>query len=211
MVLDFFSKIKKELEKGLPGIEAQKLMAPPVRFPKNYNPVPKHAKKSAVLILMFPLSDIIYITLIKRSVDGSVHSGQLAFPGGKAEAEDKSIIHTALREANEEVGIISKDVKVLGLLTPLFIPVSNYSIFPILGYLNYYPDFTLSIKEVQEVIEVNIDELFNPKTKSNEFFSGHNYRIQAPCYKIGKNNIWGATAMILSEFEEVWKRVCIVR
>jgi len=195
-----------ELKNTLPGFESQKIMLPKGRIPKGIIPENQAIKKSAVLILLHPNEGDIYVSFIKRVTDGSKHSGQIAFPGGKAEGEDKNITETAVREAEEEIGVKREDIKILGSLTPLFIPVSNYDVQPVVGSIHYKPEFVKSPDEVDEIHSVSIQELKEAYTVCKTF-EVRNETITAPYYIMDSIEIWGATAMMLSEFIEILNRL----
>lgn len=201
----FISKLIEELKKSLPGQESQMKMIPKGRRTNISYSENKNIKKSAVLILLFPEKDDIYIVLIKRATDGSKHSGQIALPGGKFENEDCDLFKTAVREAEEEIGVKRKDVDVIGHLTSLFIPVSNYFVQPVVGRINYKPEFIRSINEVDEIYTVKLQELKEAYTVCKTF-NINGKQLTAPFYIINDIKVWGATAMILSEFIEVLNR-----
>lgn len=194
--------LKKRLEGPLPGVEAQKLMSSRLRtVPFN---VPEGARPSAVLALLFHKAEILHLLLIKRVADGKVHSGQISFPGGKHDTGDKDLTATALREANEEVGIIPSDVEIIGSLTPLYIPVSNFHVYPYVGYLNKLPQYIISAREVESVIEVPVQQLLAAEHKITIDITSHVVEgviKNVRAYKLFDNVIWGATAMIISELE----------
>ena len=165
----------------------------------NINTSSIQTRTSAVLILFYPKNDKPHLTLIKRAIDNTVHSGQISFPGGKVEKSDNSLIHTALREANEEVGIITDSVNIIGQLTKLYIPPSNFDVFPIIGATYETPKFTIN-HEVEKVLEVDIRELINPNNYTHKIIQHRNgNEIDVPCYFIQDEVVWGATAMIISE------------
>lgn len=194
--------LKSKLKKDLPGFKAQNKMLATGRE-KLSNLFKKGVvKKSAVLILLYKKNEEIYIVFIKRAEDGGSHSGQIAFPGGKIEDKDKSTEEAALRETEEEIGISKKNIHVLGKLTPLFIPVSNYDVQPIVGFLQTVPNFIRNKDEVAEIYSVNLNEIINAKIV-NKTFKVRGTEIFAPFYIIGNIEIWGATAMMLSEFIEI--------
>jgi 8-oxo-dGTP pyrophosphatase MutT (NUDIX family) len=157
------------------------------------------ARQSAVLILIYPIDNIPHVLFIKRAKDKTVHSGQISFPGGKKENSDSSHIDTALREAEEEVGISKDYVEILGQLSKFYIPPSNFDVYPIIGVSSKQPRFVTN-HEVDMIIEVEIRDLTNEQNqtyKKIKISDGNEYVV--PCYYIKKNVIWGATAMILSE------------
>ena len=122
---------------------------------KNYENENKNniAKQSSVLILFYEKEGKLYIPLIKRASYDGVHSGQIAFPGGKVEPEDKDMIATALRESQEEIGISLTGIEILGILSPVFIPPSNFLVNVVLAYTSSVPQFTIDTFEVDELIE----------------------------------------------------------
>jgi len=131
----FAEKLKTEIQKGLPGTEVQWQMASSDRMIKNYPRSPgKDARNAAVLILLYPLKGSIYTVFMQRPEYEGIHSGQISFPGGKVEPADDNIIQTAIREANEETGVDPEKISVINTLTPLFIPVSNILVTPVVGW-----------------------------------------------------------------------------
>jgi 8-oxo-dGTP pyrophosphatase MutT (NUDIX family) len=193
------------LKKPLSGQPAQKTMSPlpidPRRFNFNFSESPK---RGGVLILIYPDADEAFFPLIKRPVYAGVHSGQIAFPGGKMELEDKDISYTAVREAWEEVGVLPKDVRLLGQISDLFIPASNFLVSPIIGYTERKPDFVLEIKEVDRIIETPLKQLLNLEIRKQKILEiGGQFKLNTPYFDISNEVVWGATAMILEEFIQV--------
>ncbi len=157
---------------------------------------------------MYPKEKDIYTVFIQRQVYDGVHSGQIAFPGGKYEKEDISLIQTALREANEEIGIDISSVEVLGQLSELYISHSNFLVLPVVAYTPVAPLFVLNDKEVKNIIEVKINEILSPESiTQNVFMGAGNRKIHAPCYNLNNNKVWGATAMIVSELYYILKSI----
>lgn len=183
-------------------------MAPPGRESRYLlKPNSQPPKQAGILILLFPFKDELHTVFIKRTEKNGPHSGQISFPGGKVDSLDTSLEHTALRETTEELGVISKNIKLLGALTPLFIPVSNYDVFPFIGFINKFSGFSIQPDEVQYAIIAKIQEFQKPATTGILEINQNKITIKAPCYKIKDARIWGATAMILSEFLEVYGRL----
>lgn len=209
--MEFFKKIKFELDKRLPGSRFQYLMSPSVRRFKPFRKRGKiNFKNSGVLILLYPIGNKIKTCFIKRPAGDYRHNNQISLPGGKFEkGKDKSIIETALREAQEEVGINPKSVNILGCLSPLHIPVSYFYVLPVIGYMNSAPQFLPNAKEVEKIIEVDIDHFTYNAVKTKNMFVDAEEPIKAPYFNTSEEPIWGATAMILSEFREILKRVKI--
>jgi len=160
-------------------------------------------KKSAVLALIYPdakgIANMVFI--LRKSYDGH-HSGQIAFPGGKVESFDKSLYDTALREANEEVNVTISDVNHLKDLTSVFIPVSNYMVYPFLAYTDKTPNFIKDPTEVDDILQFPMSQIINNSLVpiQKEYF-GKTYTLNA--FKIDDYLIWGATAMILAEIREL--------
>ena len=141
-----------------------------------------------------------------RDRNNSNHSGQIAFPGGKKEEHDANLIETALREANEEIGIVKEHVEVIGKLTDVFIPVSNFLVAPVIGFIDYSPTFTLQISEVYDVVEVEVQTLIHPNTFQQQMvkLSG-GAQLKVPCFVVNKQIVWGATALMINELRYLIK------
>ncbi len=208
MLPDFIIQLQQRLQQPLPGRAAHMLMAPASR--KQAMDIPPDVRSSGVLLLLYPKGDVLYTILMQRVEDGKTHSGQMSLPGGKTEPEDADIIDTALREAWEEVGVVRDEVTVLGKLSPLFIPVSNFMVNPVVAYSETIPVFRADAGEVAGILEVPIEELFRDSIKSNiqvRPSSSPNLTMDAPAYLVYGKVIWGATAMILSELEVIWNQI----
>ena len=198
--------LKKALELPLPGEKAQNLMAPSIRYTGNGIPDRSLARDSSVLILLYPHFLRLYIPFIQRPDYQGAHGGQISLPGGKCESCDSNNWETALRETREELGIETSDVEYLGVLTPLYIPNSNFIVHPYVGYLPRQPIFNPSPFEVKKVLEFSIQTLFRDANSQNlvtKRVNGH--EIQAPCFESEGSKVWGATAMILSELNVIFK------
>nr|WP_319401518.1 CoA pyrophosphatase [uncultured Carboxylicivirga sp.] len=197
--------LQEAFRKPLPGKEAQLLMSPSVRFTGEVMPERDKARESSVLILLYVKNGIWHIPLMKRSIYKGAHSGQVSFPGGKTEKWDTSYFSTATREAEEEVGIKADDVFALGELTSLYIPNSNFVVYPQVGMLKYEPVFKADPREVDTIIEAPLSELANPQNVKTFSRKINDVMIEAPFFSFKNFEIWGATAMILSEFLQVIK------
>lgn len=200
----FIRQLSKQLQKPLPGEAAQLKLEPATRRKYPLDPDAASAKLSAVLILFFPKEEQPNFALIQRPQYDGVHSGQIAFPGGKFENGDLTILDTALRETMEEIGIVRNQINVIGKLSPLYIPPSNFIVHPFVGYLDHYPEFTPDPLEVSKILEIPFDILSNPETLRMKEIDVRGYKVTVPCFYVADNVIWGATSMILSELIDLF-------
>jgi len=192
--------LESALQKPLPGVEAQKRMIP--EFPKNqpeYFNYEVVLNEAAVLILIFEQQGIHKTVLIERMPDAGPHSGQIAFPGGKKEKTDADIIETAIREAEEEIGVKIDRSNYIGSLTPVQIPISGYSVTPVICSIDFVPKFKMCPEEVKNIFIADLFELLNSETSKK--ITVREMEINAPCYMLNNKIVWGATAMVLSEFQ----------
>lgn len=194
-------QIEHKLSFPLPGKRAHERMAPHPKINEGEGIHPSPPILSSVMILFFPYREDWAIPFIKRTRDGSHHSGQIAFPGGKMDECDLNSRCTALRECYEEIGIQADDISIMGRLSDIYIPLSNFNITPFVGTIAKKPTFVVSPDEVEEVITIPINELFDPANKISRLLQRNGHKIVAPGYRIGKHFIWGATAMMIAELE----------
>jgi 8-oxo-dGTP pyrophosphatase MutT (NUDIX family) len=202
---DFIRGIKDKMTDPLPGISSQLKMAGMRRFMREGKVVvPDDVRKAGVLAMFYPSNGTINLVFIKRTEYPGVHSGQISFPGGGWEEGDKDMVATALREAEEEIGVNRLLVTPIGNLTDLFIPPSNFLVTPVVGYTHERPDFRPDPGEVDRILEVSLDELLDEKTRQEqEIAIFPAVKIKVPCFYVEGNVIWGATAMMLSELIDV--------
>ena len=205
MIELFKTYISEQFKYPLPGIKTH-LEAAPYRKADVDELTKKQARQSGVLILFYEKNNILHTVLIKRAINNSNHSGQIAFPGGKKEEHDANLIETALREANEEIGIVKEHVEVIGKLTDVFIPVSNFLVAPVIGFIDYSLIFTLQISEVYDVVEVEVQTLIHPNTFQQQMvkLSG-GAQLKVPCFVVNKQIVWGATALMINELRYLIK------
>ncbi|WP_192349483.1 CoA pyrophosphatase [Algoriphagus sp. Y33] len=197
--------LEKGMEHPLPGKEAQLFMSPnPVDMRRFDTKLPDNHRRGAVLILLYPNEKKAFFPLIKRPDYEGVHSGQIAFPGGKMEKEDGDEIETALREAWEEVGVHPEQVNLIGRMSTLFIPASNFLVTPVLGYSEAIPDFVPEEREVSKIIQTAVSTLYEPSFRKQKILEfSDNFRLDTPYFEVDKEMVWGATAMILSELLQI--------
>ncbi|MBK6730676.1 MAG: CoA pyrophosphatase [Bacteroidetes bacterium] len=204
MIDDFITKLKKRIDSGLPGPAAHKHMSPSGRTtgPFRANDYAE-SKKASVLILMYREDNVVKFVMIQRPVYNGTHGGQVSFPGGKIEDYDASPWNAALRESEEEIGINPDEVKFVAELSSLYIPPSNFFVYVFIGYMLEKPVFIPDRKEVESVIEVPVQILLDSTIKTIMDYKRDKLQITVPCYRIQNKNVWGATAIILSEVEEL--------
>lgn len=159
------------------------------------------AKKGGVMILCYPVEGEVHFPLIQRPAYDGVHGGQISLPGGKWEEGDEDLRYTALREMEEEIGVNSEAVEVLGYLTEFPVHASNHEVLPVVGWLDERPIFYPDEIEVADVIEASVPVITQPAAvKQQQIMTTRGDRLIAPYYDVKGNVVWGATAMMLSEF-----------
>ncbi len=197
MITEFLRYLQERFAEPLPGASAWQPLMPAGR---GLNVLPGFRPiESAVLLLFVPIDAHPFLLFIRRSEDGRIHGGQIGFPGGRVEPTDFDFSHTALREAGEETGIEPSSIHLLGRLTPLYIPHSNFRVHPFVGYTVSGPVFHRQTKEVDEILLIPFTKFFSPANLTHDTFTTLRGKIEAPCFKIEDIKIWGATAMILNE------------
>jgi len=200
----FFDRIKEVLTKDLPGKAYQNQMASPFRF--DYNADFDLRQEGSVLLLMYPSESTIQVVFIRKPFHNGIHGGQISLPGGRIESSDPSFTAAALRETEEEIGVAADAIKVLGSLTPIYVPASNFQVYPFVGYTEHKPNYHPSPHEVQQIIEVSLNKFVNQENRGIKILVRDDKPLKAPCFNVDNHQIWGATAMILSEFVEVVNR-----
>ena len=200
----FIERLRGRLIGDLPGEEAQYRMAPAAR-PRMDEALSAtvQQRQSAVLLYLFPRQGDWRTVLMKRTACGGVHSGQVSIPGGQLEAGE-SHTQAALREFEEETGISVNGSQLLGNLSELFISPSNFLVRPFIAHANQRPRFEPDPVEVEELIELSITDLMNEQTvKWGSVRLSGGASVKTPYFEVEGHMVWGATAMILSEFKAV--------
>ena len=204
MTDSFIKKIEERLQQPLPGQAAQMKMAPHSRRGKM--PIPDDVRLAGVMAALFQKENAWHVIFIERNPnDKDQHGGQISFPGGKAEPEDGTMLQTALRETEEEVGILQNKINVLGALSELYIPVSNFQVFPFVGYLDQQPVYKIQESEVSQVIETPLSHFADPTFQKEKDIRINKYLTlkNVPYYEVEGKILWGATAMMMSELVDV--------
>lgn len=198
--VSFLDALERRLRAPLPGLAAQLAMVPEPRpGTRTWAEAESDCLRAGVLVLLYPRGGRLHLLLTRRTELVLHHRGQISLPGG-ARHKEESLEATALRETTEELGIALDRVRVLGRLTPLYIPPSNFCIYPTVAFVPEAPSFRPQPDEVAEVIEAPLDALLDPAAAKREtrVFEGRTMRV--PFYGLGEHKIWGATAMVLAEF-----------
>jgi len=205
MIVSLKTYLIERLQRELPGKRAHIEAAPYRRVEFDISELAA-ARKSGVLVLFYAKANEPHIALMQRPKYDGTHSGQVSFPGGKQEESDHNIEHTALREANEEVGVIMEDVEVIGQLSDVYIPVSKFNVSPVIGFVDYHPNFNIDNHEVEELIELRLSDLTNVKELELTKITLSNNRIlKAPSFLFNNKVVWGATALMLNELRHILK------
>jgi 8-oxo-dGTP pyrophosphatase MutT (NUDIX family) len=222
---DVVAQLERGLTRELPGAAAQARLAPMPRrqWPAGFNPA--RIRDAAGLLLLYPAetknakaaktakkskslralralrstSDTAHILLTVRADTLGRHGGQVSLPGGVIDPGE-TFEQAALREAYEEVGLAPEQVRVLGALTPLDIPVSGFRLHPIVGTTETRPQLTPAHGEVARILEIDVDELFAPDSVIHTPRERDGVTFMVPGFHVHGVEIWGATAMVLAEF-----------
>ena len=198
--------IKERLNHPLPGKAAQEKM---LTRPKKSVNIPRFEQKeipAGVLLLLFPDNDNIHFFLTLRTETVDHHKGQISFPGGVQE-HNETLEHTALRETMEEIGIKPESISMIGKLTPLFIPVTGFEIFPFIGWSDNKPVTKAQDKEVKKIIVASISDLIDEQNHKIKKTKIRNIPVSMPYYDLNGETVWGATSMILSEFKTIIQEI----
>jgi len=200
---EVWRSLEARLKEPKPGLQAQLDMAPvPHPGQKVYHEVQDTCLHAGVLVLLYPVEGTLQLLLTRRTDRVVHHRAQISFPGGQQEP-DEDLRATALRETQEELGINTKDFRELGNLTPLYIPPSNYCIYPLVAAVESRPQYHPSPSEVAEVIEIPLIYLLDKKNRTEQVWRRKGQDVKVPFYSFKHHKIWGATAMVLAEFLEI--------
>tara|TARA_Y100000389_G_scaffold197520_1_gene232261 strand:- start:77 stop:733 length:657 start_codon:yes stop_codon:yes gene_type:complete len=210
----------KDLKRIIPKLKLSNLnsktsqikLAPSFRkeFIKLNNNKLLSSKKAAVIAALYEDDDKVRLILILRNTYNGVHSNQIGFPGGRVEVYDKTLFDTAIRETHEEIGVRVQKNELIRELQEIYIPPSNFNVYPFLVILNHPPSFVKDDKEVKEVITIDLESLLSCKitqtdipipAKLNELITQND--VEVPTFKLAGYNVWGATAMMLSEIKDL--------
>ncbi|MGJ8592416.1 MAG: NUDIX hydrolase [Aquaticitalea sp.] len=207
----FLQSVSKIGQIPLPGQASQFKMSPPFRLDliEQQKEAMKTSRKAAVTSLFYPdEKGVAKLILILRKTYKGVHSAQVGFPGGRHEDSDESLQHAALRETWEEVGVPIVDIEVLKPMTELYIPPSNFTVFPFFGVTHKTPMFVKQDEEVEDLIEVFVTDFLDElNVMSVKVMTSLEKEMEVPAFRLNGHIVWGATAMMLSEVKDLLKSV----
>lgn len=209
---DFVIALQRRLGMDLPGELARKPLSPPHRpMLSDAQIAERNPFTASVLFVLYPDYNGVHpsLVLIERSKGGGVHSGQIALPGGRQEPGE-SLLDTALREAQEEIGVDPQSIHVLGQLSRLYVPPSNFLVNPFVGWVMQKPELEPNPQEVSRLISLNLGAFLNKQATVRSRVSGTNGpQFDVPAFQIDEHLIWGATAMMLSELLYIYSEALL--
>lgn len=194
----------------VPGESAHELMMPPERrgLMRNIDLTKLQPKQAAVMMLLYPKNQITHLVLIQRNSYPGVHSAQIAFPGGKIDPTDVDFASAALRETFEEVGVEAEQIQLIRPFSEVYIPPSNFMVYPFLGVSKTELTFKPDPVEVTGIIEVPLAELLDDaRVVMQNMDTSYSKSIDVPSIELQGHFVWGATAMMLSELKETLRNI----
>jgi 8-oxo-dGTP pyrophosphatase MutT (NUDIX family) len=197
----FAKKLANAFGHPLPGKVGQQQLKPYLKISRQMDaPQLLKPKTAAVMSLLFPVAGIPHMLFIERPMYDGVHSGQIAFPGGRVERNDSTTLDAALRETEEEIGIPKTAIRVAGALTEVYVLASNFMVHPFAGIVEALPELVLDEKEVASVLQVPLYAFFEKDVlKEKPIKNSLGFTLMAPYYDLNGKVLWGATAMMVSE------------
>lgn len=156
-------------------------------------------RRAAVLLLLYPKDERLHLLFTKRTSTVEHHKGQVSLPGGSADADDESLIHTALRETCEEIGLRSPQVEILGIYDDQWTP-TGFCITPVVAFVQSLPALTINQHEVEEIIEIPVSFFLDPANERVQLLERSGKQVHLYFYQFGKHEVWGATAAIVRSF-----------
>jgi len=203
---DLLRKIKTAT---LPGTDAHGVFSPPYRPVFTYEEIlTKNPKFAAVNIVLYLKNDEWHFPLIQRTInEHDTHSGQISLPGGKREEMDQDFAQTAARETSEEIGIENHYLRIIREMSPIYIPPSNFYVYTYISYTKKNPEFILQQSEAVEIIEFPITSFLGLPDQPEIMALPSAGGKEVPVINFNGYIIWGATAMILSEFSQLLKKM----
>jgi len=202
MTDDLPERLTERLQQPLPGWRAQACYQPEMSYGRYFGPPPLHARQAAVLALIYPCGNQWQLPLTLRPAHMLDHAGQISLPGGLIEPDERSS-DAALRELEEELGVATTDVELLGQLSSIYLLRSNFHITPWVAAIRCCPRWQPNLAEVAELLEVPLAHLVDPTTVVSREHRGRGLTLSAPGFLWQSHHIWGATSLILGELVAV--------
>ena len=196
---DLEAQMRAALAKTLPGDQAHTVLAPRPRRGWRARYLPEDSRRAAGLLLLYPKAEQTCLVLTVRAGTLPQHAGQVSLPGGAVKPAE-TVEQAALRETSEEIGLDPTQVRILGTLTPLHIPVSAFVLHPVAGVADSRPRFRASNTEVARILEVTVEELADDCRLRRETRWREGQECEIPYFDLCGERIWGATAIVLAEF-----------
>ena len=191
--------IVRQLGLPLPGAGAQSAFAPELSYGRHHLPPPQDARRAAVLLLLYRHAGSWRLPLTLRSDTMATHAGQISLPGGEIETGE-TVEQAAMRELAEELQVGTDDVKLLGLLSEIYVFASNFAVTPCVAVSPSRPAFLPNRAEVANLLEPTLVELLDPHRRGEHQIERRGIHFRAPHIEYQGHRIWGATSMILAEF-----------
>ncbi len=206
--IDFKNYLLKINDYELPGHDYLLKISPPARIKHlKKNIIPKDSKTASVLMLFYPdNNNETRLVLMLRNKYKGVHSNQISLPGGKVDRLDKSLKDTALRETYEEIGLHRDDIEIVGELSSVYIPPSNFNVFPFIGYSSKTPKFLPDSKEVSLILSPKLSYILGMEIVES-VVEVNNSKQKVPSFLIDNHILWGATAIMIHEFVLLFKQM----
>jgi len=187
------------LARGLPGRAAQRVMGHRLAYGRHHGPVPDDARRAAVLLALDRAAAGWSIPAILRPETLKAHAGQVSLPGGLVES-DETVVQTALREFEEELGAVTSAMRVVGQLSPVYVFVSGFEVTPVVAVSEQPLKFRPNEHEVAAVLELPLAELIDPARRGRHEMERRGVRFSAPHFASAGQRVWGATSLMLAEF-----------
>ncbi len=196
------TQVRAALDAPTPLRNIHAAFAPRPRAGWQAGVIPADARTSAALVLFYPVAQQVHLVLTRRAGTLGQHAGQISLPGGAVD-RDESVEAAAVREAEEEIGLRTDALRVIGRMSPLYIPVSNFSLHPVAAILDRRPVLAPAADEVARILEVPVRELCDPASFRQGWLHRRERTISVPYFELQGERVWGATAMVLGEVRHV--------
>lgn len=196
----------REVSAGLPGCQAHRAMVHHLAYGRHRGPVPADACQAAVLLALHKPIGGWSIPAVLRPATMRSHADQVSLPGGRIDA-DETPVQAALREFEEELGTAARELKIIGQLTPVYVFVSGFEIWPLVAVSPQPLAWQPNPHEVAAVVELPLSELLDPARRGRHSIERRGLRFDAPHFAIAGQRIWGATSLILAEFAALVQRL----